>query len=204
MDVHERVFSSASWLPVTIEDARKANNNYISYCVAKAESEKAIWAFVKENEPSFSVTVLLPGLIFGPPLQPIKNVNKINFSTDQFHSLFDGSSEVTPPTAFTSFVDARDLAYAHVKSLTTKAVANQRFLIGGNDYSTQAAVDILKKMPELEGRLPKESGEDLSQRKVRMEDVQEWNKKLGLVPRTPEQTFVDTAKKLLALEKLLS
>jgi nucleoside-diphosphate-sugar epimerase len=203
MDVHERIFSSSSWLPVTIEEARSAQNAYFSYCVAKAESEKAIWAFVKAENPPFSVSVLLPGLIFGPPIQPIKSLKKINYSSDVFYSLFNGSNTDVPPTSFTSFVDVRDLAYAHVKSLTTPAVANQRFLIGGNEYSSQIAVDALKTVPELEGRLPKDGDEDLSQRKVRMEDVKEWNEKLALTPRTPVQTFGDAARRILELEKTL-
>ena len=33
-------------------------------------------------------------------------------------------------------------------------------------------------------------------------DVKEWNEKLGLVIRTPEETFGDAAKRILELEKL--
>jgi nucleoside-diphosphate-sugar epimerase len=89
---------------LSIGDAQKAQHPYISYCVAKAESEKAIWKYVEAESPHYSVTVLLPALIFGPPIQPVFDLKKINYSTDVFYSLFNGTYEVTPPTSFPSYV----------------------------------------------------------------------------------------------------
>jgi len=83
-DIDTRVFNSSQWLPLTIEDAIKAQHPYISYCVAKAEAEKAIWKYVAENNPHFSVSVLLPALIFGPPIQYVESLKKINYSSDVF------------------------------------------------------------------------------------------------------------------------
>jgi len=121
-DVKTRVYTSDSWLPVslappttlanliltnhqlTIEDAQKAQHPYISYCVGKKEADKAVWKFMDENKPHFTVSIFLPALIFGPPIQPISNIKKINYSTDVFYSLFNGSYEVTPPTSFGSYV----------------------------------------------------------------------------------------------------
>jgi hypothetical protein len=54
--------NSDTWLPVTREEARKANNPYISYCSAKKEGELALWDFVKSQKPHFTVTVFLPAL----------------------------------------------------------------------------------------------------------------------------------------------
>lgn len=89
---------------VSIDDAIKANHPYISYCVAKAESEKAIWKYVEDNKPSYTVSVLLPALIFGPPIQPVTSLKKINYSSDVFYSLFNGTYEVVPDTSFPSYV----------------------------------------------------------------------------------------------------
>lgn len=98
-------------------------------------------------------------------------------------------------------IDVRDLATAHIKSLTVPAAANKRFLIGGKPFSTQMAVDTLKGLPELKGRLPKDGDE--ANRTVLFGDVEEWNKKLGMKLRTAEETFGDAARKLLELEKTL-
>jgi len=73
--------------------------------------------------------------------------------------------------------------------------------VGGNKYSSQIAVNALKLLPELERRLPKDGDE--VEKTVKFSDVEEWNEKLGLKVRTPEETFGDAAKKILALEKEL-
>ncbi|RDW68196.1 hypothetical protein BP5796_08853 [Coleophoma crateriformis] len=197
-DIETRKFNSSEWLPVSIEDARQAQNPYISYCVAKAEAEKALWSYVTTNKPTYSVVVLLPALIFGPPIQPFSSLKKINFSTDQLYSLFNGTYQVLPPTAFPSYIDVRDLATAHISSLTTPAVANKRFLIGGLPFSNKMVIDVLSEMKEFQGKLPEDSGEKVG--KVNFTDVAEWNEALGLNLRTPYQTFGETALFLQNLE----
>lgn len=97
-------------------------------------------------------------------------------------------------------IDVRDVAQAHISSLTTPAVANKRFLVGGNRYSSQIAVDALKTVPELRGRLPKDGNEEV--KIARFDDVEGWNEKLGLEPRNAEETFGDTVRRLLELEKV--
>jgi hypothetical protein len=96
-------------------------------------------------------------------------------------------------------IDARDLATAHIKSLTTSAVFNKRLIVGGLSYSSQLAVNALKNVPELAARLPKDNDEKPPAPKFG--DVKEWNEKLGLELRTPNQTFGDSAKRILELEK---
>ena len=88
---------------MTIKYAIRAQHPYISYCVAKAEAEKAIWKYVETEKPAYIVSVLLPALIFGPPIQPVTTV-KIDYSNDVFHSLFNGTYETVPPTSFSSYV----------------------------------------------------------------------------------------------------
>jgi nucleoside-diphosphate-sugar epimerase len=201
-DVSTRTFTSTSWLPLTVADARAANHPYISYCVAKAEADKAIWAYVKENRPHFSVSVFLPALIFGPPIHPVTSLQKMNYSTDVFYALFNGSLDVVPPTSFASYVDVRDLAAAHIRALTTPAVANRRFLVGGHPYSSGLAVGVLRGMPELKGRkLPGDPETVEVVPKVNLGDVEEWNEKLGLKPRSAEETFGDAARRILELEE---
>jgi hypothetical protein len=72
--------------------------------------------------------------------------------------------------------------------------------IGGNKYSSQVAVNALKLVPELEGRLPKDGDE--VKKTVQFSNVREWNEKLGLKVKTPEETFWDAAR-ILVLEKEL-
>jgi len=93
------------------------------------------------------------------------------------------------------------LATAHIISLTTPAVFNQRLLVGGLAYSSQLAVNALKNVHELVGRLPKDNDE--APPVAQFGDVKDWNEKLKLQLRTPDQTFGDTARTILELEKRL-
>ncbi|KAK3377483.1 hypothetical protein B0H63DRAFT_477279 [Podospora didyma] len=193
--------TNETWLPITREQAREANNNYVSYCSGKKEGELALWDFVKNENPHFYVTVFLPALIFGPPLQPLpKGLASLNYSINVIYSFFSGTNETIPATTFPSFVDVRDLADAHVKALTTPAAANKRLLINGKPMSYTALVHALAKVPELAGRLPAESGEDAKITPARIE-AEADNELLGLKFRSVEETMADTAKKILELEK---
>lgn len=80
-------------------------------------------------------------------------------------------------------------------------VANKRFMIGGKKFSSQLAANILKGIPELKERLPRDSRE--LEREAIFRDVEEWNEKLGLRLRSAEETFGDSARRLLELEKVL-
>jgi nucleoside-diphosphate-sugar epimerase len=195
--------TNESWLSLTQEDARTAQNAYLSYCSGKKEGELALWDFVKTTSPppSFSVTVLLPALIFGPPIQPMQNgIKGLNYSTGVIYSLMNGSNKTVPPTSFPSYIDVRDLADAHVKSLTTPEAANKRFLIGGASMTYTDLAHALAKVPELEGRIPADSDEAQNVVPVLLE-ADEGNKVLNMTFRSLDETMADMAKSLLALEK---
>ncbi|KAK0650026.1 hypothetical protein B0T16DRAFT_325498 [Cercophora newfieldiana] len=192
--------TSDTWVPISQEEARKANHPFISYCSAKKEGELAIWDFVKKENPSFSVTVFLPGLIFGPPLQPVKSVKNLNFSVGLVYNLFNGSSPTVPSTVFPSSVDARDLADAHVKALTTPAAANRRLLINCKPMTFTMLAHTLAKLPELAGRVSADSGEDANVVFGHFEADSD-NAVIGLNFRTLDETMADTARKILELER---
>jgi nucleoside-diphosphate-sugar epimerase len=87
-DLETKTLSSSDWQPITIEETIVQQNTTVFYSVAKAEAEKAVWKFVQEQKPAYSVTVLLPALIFGPPIQPVSSPDKLNFSSGLFYGLF--------------------------------------------------------------------------------------------------------------------
>ncbi len=193
--------TNETWLPISQADARAQNNAYISYCSAKKEGELAIWSFVTATKPSFTTTVLLPALIFGPPLQPLKSLASLDYSTNVIYSLMNGTHEEIPATTFPSFVDVRDLADAHVKALTAPGARDKRLLVDGKGMTYTGLVKALGEVKELEGRLPRESGEDKKVVMARIE-AEGDNKVLGLRFRTVEETMRDTAGRLLELERV--
>lgn len=199
-DLATRELTDDGWNRITREQAREANNGFISYCSAKKEAELAIWDFIKEEKPAFMVTVLLPALIFGPPTQGLTSTKQLNFSTGYFFSLFNGTyaGKEMPGTIFPSYIDIRDLATAHVKSLTAPGAANKRFLIGGMPFSNTRAVEVLRKeFPELVEKMP--TGED--QAVVPKIIAEPGNAALEMTFRPFEETMVDMAKAILALKQ---
>jgi hypothetical protein len=93
------------------------------------------------------------------------------------------------------------LADAHIKALTTPAAANKRFLIGGAQRFTHTmVVHIVKQLPEIAYRSPKDSGEDPA---LFQADTEETDRILEMKYRSKEETFLDTAKRILELEKQL-
>ncbi|KAF2497940.1 NAD(P)-binding protein [Lophium mytilinum] len=203
-------YTNDFWNPVTPEVARESGDQYVMYQSSKKEGELAVWEFVKNEKPQFSVTVLLPSLIFGPPLQPLPDLKHINFSVGVVYNFFNGTFIETPQThaagLFPSYIDARDLATAHVRALTTPGAANKRFLVGGAELTSTLIVETLRglvekgELPELKGRLPKNTGKDTDLSLARI-GVKEGNDVLGLSFRSAEETFGDLAKKVLELEK---
>ncbi|KAF2650140.1 NAD(P)-binding protein [Lophiostoma macrostomum CBS 122681] len=204
-----RKYTNDSWNDITQEYARESKSDFIMYCSSKKEAELAIWDFVKAEKPHFNVTVFLPALIFGPPLQPISDLKNLNYSVNVVYNFFNGSYEEVPNThagLFPSYIDARDLATAHVRALTTPAAANKRFLIGGAPLSSSLIVKTLEglvekdALPELKGRLPKDTGKDDDVTLARI-GAEEGNEILEMKFRSAEETFGDLAKKVLELEK---
>ncbi|KAL6412526.1 hypothetical protein AUP68_03729 [Ilyonectria robusta] len=207
-DLVDRVLTNESWNRLTQDDARAANHPFYSYCSSKKEGELAIWEFVETEKPSFGITVFLPPLIFGPPIQAIKKpISKgINFSTDIFHSLWDGSNDEIPSTMFPSYIDVRDLAEAHVRALTAPGARNKRLLIGGFPLTNTAMAKSIKdqvnrgELPNtILDKLAKESGEDKTTPVPKIE-AGEATEVLGLTFRTMDQTTGDTVKRILELK----
>lgn len=200
-DLPARKLTNKSWNTITPDAARAANHPYTSYCSSKKEAELAVWDFIKTEKPSFTVTVFLPALIFGPPIQPVKDAKTLNFSAGAFYSLFSGENagKPVPGTMFPSYIDVCDLADAHIKALTTPAAANKRYLIGGAPYSNMAAVKVLADhFPELKSKLPVGDEENVIVASI---EAGEGNEALGMNFHTFEETVVDMTNKILEIEK---
>ena len=76
----------------------------ISYRVGKKLAVKVIWKSVEEEKPSDTGTKFLPALIFGPPLQQVRDLKKLNFSKAKLYSRFDGANRVVSATMFPAYV----------------------------------------------------------------------------------------------------
>jgi nucleoside-diphosphate-sugar epimerase len=208
-------FTNESWNPITPALAQASGNHMAAYASSKKEAELVIWDFVKTASPHFTVTVLLPTLVLGPPIQHIPALKNINATVGLVYTLINGTYEELPNThtfLVPNYIDVRDLATAHVRALTEPAVANKRLVIGRMGLTTTLIVDTLRALaekpeaeggiPALKGRLPVDKGGDAGALTMKI-DAEEGNEALKLTFRSTEETFGDMAKKLLELEKEL-
>lgn len=225
----EDEFTNDMWNEITPAFARRSGSQYIMYCASKKESELAVWEWVKNQKPNFNVritfstsvgivkaktfdskvTVFLPALIFGPP----PSLEQLNFSVSFLYNFFNGTFKELPDTysagLFPSYIDVRDLATAHVRALTTPGAANKRFLIGGAELTSSLILNtftgLVEKgvLPELKGRLPKDTGKDNKTRLlIPVFAAKDGNEVLELTVRSVEETLKDVAKRIVELENL--
>ena len=83
-----------------------------------------------------------------------------------------------------------------IASLTTKAAANKRFVVG-HPFKFQEIADSLNKMPELKGRIAKDNNEVVLPMKL---DTKEAEEALPIKYRTLDQTFQETARYIMKME----
>jgi len=96
-----------------------------SYIKSKTMAEKAAWNYFNNlSNPSFSFTVINPGMVFGPVI----NGNLDGVSQNMILSLIKGRYPVLPDIYFT-LVDVRDVAMIHVEALLKMESDNLRLIV---------------------------------------------------------------------------
>ena len=114
-----------------------------AYSKSKCLAEKAAWDFVKElpDESKFELVTINPGFIVGPLL-----IKKECPSSQAIKRLLLREMPAVPDFC-AAMVDVRDVAEAHVKSITNPdAAGNRHILSAGNfSYSFLKLADILAK-----------------------------------------------------------
>ncbi|KAG8895062.1 methylglyoxal reductase (NADPH-dependent) gre2, partial [Tulasnella sp. 408] len=161
-----KVYTEADWNPTNREEGLKDVGS--GYYASKTLAEQAAWDFVKEKNPSFTLTTLCPPMVYGPPEQEVPSMVKLNTSDLDIYDIFNGTSD--PRYGVWIWVDVRDLAEAHVLAMVCRPVlesviavnvltqptiqdsavaANQRYIISQGNFSPQMFVDyIWKHYPE--------------------------------------------------------
>ncbi|KAL7784640.1 hypothetical protein V8C37DRAFT_395507 [Trichoderma ceciliae] len=144
-------YTEKDWNPMTYAEASKADTS-AAYCASKALAERAMWDWVEAEKPSFTLTSINPPWVFGPHLDPIADLTRLNESSESLWRLV-GAKEV-PPVDFGGFADVRLVATAHLEAFERPEAAGERFLCGQH-FDYQSAVDSLREtLPQLQSRLP--------------------------------------------------
>ncbi|KIV86932.1 hypothetical protein PV11_02508 [Exophiala sideris] len=189
-----KVYNEETWSDMTWEKALAATQGGIVYRASKAFAEKAAWDFVETHKPTFALTVLNPPLIYGPVIHEITSLANLNTSNKRILNMMHGNT-VSPGTPI--FVDVRDLALAHVRSIEISEAANQRiFFTAGIGTDKQMGDVIRKNFPDIANNLRDDLSDTIPPYKF---DNSKSIKILEINYRSLEETIVDTVKSLQQL-----
>ncbi|KAG8895723.1 methylglyoxal reductase (NADPH-dependent) gre2 [Tulasnella sp. 408] len=152
--------SKADWFDTALQIVKaqgaKAAPGLI-YGASKILQERAVFDFVekKKDRIGFDVVALLPGLVFGPPVNTFIDITSLPpGSIGWMHQAFnnpDGKNWDGVVQAADVIVDVRDVAELHARALYTEKAGGERFILTGNLFHWQDAWDALNIEPKLPG-----------------------------------------------------
>lgn len=121
----------------------------LAYVASKNEAERAVWRFRKEKKPTFTLSTILPGYVYGaviPTPETLEDL-KAASSANQVINYFSGANQDPTLTLQPlSFVDVAQVGLAHVRAIEGgHKTDGQRYLLNAGAYDFQQAVDVLRK-----------------------------------------------------------
>ena len=99
------------------------SKNVGAYVRSKTIAERAAWDFIKDNNVSFPLTTIHPGMVFGPLISNEIRGASVNLIANMINGKFPALPEI-----FFTIVDVRDIAKLHVDSLLNQKSDNKRIL----------------------------------------------------------------------------
>ena len=113
----------------TEEDWSSVDGEISPYAKSKTLAEKAAWEFVESLEESkkFELTVINPVAVTGPML-----TNDIGSSNDFLLKLISGSMPACPKIHM-GYIDVRDVAKAHIFSMTEEKTNGERIIVSESE-----------------------------------------------------------------------
>lgn len=117
------------------------------YRASKTLAEKAAWAFVEKNKPSWDFVTINPPLVLGPIIHQVSSPESINTSVANFWAFADGKKTEKDLGQIGNWVDVRDVADAHVLALSKPEAGGERFIVAGGRLNGQDIVDLLHSLP---------------------------------------------------------
>ncbi|MEZ5925244.1 MAG: aldehyde reductase [Hyphomicrobiaceae bacterium] len=137
-----RTYDEADWT-----DPERAD--ITPYIASKTLAERAAWEFAKTTGRPQWLSVVNPGLVLGPALD-----RDISASHEVLTRMASGQYPAVPAIGY-PIVDARDVADAHLRAMTTEAAGGER-IIAAEGYLTLMELGRLLSLtrPNLRWRLP--------------------------------------------------
>ncbi|KAL8691714.1 MAG: hypothetical protein Q9218_003128 [Villophora microphyllina] len=152
-------YSEKDWNPITEEEA--IQDPASGYRASKTFAEAAAWDFLEKEKPNFTLTTMNPPMVFGPIHPKLQTLDTLNTSNQRIRDMLLGRmKDEIPPGGVNIWIDVRDLALAHIRAAERDEAQGKRFFVTAGYYSNrELADDLVKEVPELEGKIAKKGGE---------------------------------------------
>jgi nucleoside-diphosphate-sugar epimerase len=141
---HRFTYTAADWNPQSYEESIDPQATpVVAYRGLKKFAELAARDFVDKEKPSFALVTLCPPMTFGPTVHPLEHMSKLNESDANLWQVAQGGE--LPVARVPFWVDARNLAEAHVEALLRPEARNKRStLTAPSKIFHQLAAEIIK------------------------------------------------------------
>ena len=193
-------YTEADWNPATFEAAKSADGA-TAYCVPKTFAEKAVFEFVEEKQPNFSISTICPPMVYGPAVHSVADMSHLNTSAADINRLLNGTSKSIPETQFWALADVRDVAKAHRLAYESASAAGQPYFITSGNYSYQQVCDVIRaQVPEAKDRTPEGQPGSGFEAEVYGVSNEKAKGEVGMSFGSLEECTTDTARSLLHLE----
>lgn len=187
-----------------------ARTDSSAYERSKMIAERAAWDWHAREGGAMELVTVCPGAVLGPVIG-----DNFSASLDIIKRLIDGSLPGLPRFGW-PLVDVRDIADLHLLALRAPKAAGQRYIGAGPFYWMEDIARVLReRVPQVAGKIPKRRLPDWLVRlsavfdpvlrdrlyelnKERSVSAEKATRELGWVPRSNDETIVETAQSLLA------
>ncbi|CCH44436.1 putative oxidoreductase [Wickerhamomyces ciferrii] len=199
------VHTEETWNPIKWE---QVNNETLAYIASKKYAEELAQEYVAENKPSWTLTTVNPGYVFGPQKFDDVLVNpNLNTSAEIVNKLLKADPSAT--NAFTEpvgpGVDVRDVAKLHVVAIENDELAGKRLIGFESSFSGQTILNsIHKHFPELDGKVAKgqpEGAQEYADKNSFQVDNSATIKNSGITFTPLDTTFKDSVAQILNYKK---
>ncbi|KAJ8508034.1 hypothetical protein ONZ45_g9655 [Pleurotus djamor] len=145
---HPKVFSELDWngqcLQI-VQELGKDAPGLMKYRASKTLAEKAAWNFVQEHghEIAWDIVTMNPPYVLGPMEAGTPLNEPLNTSLSHLLKMLFASTSPSPMpySAGLSWVDVRDVAMAHVRSLEAEKAGGERIILSASPCTWQSWVD---------------------------------------------------------------
>ncbi|SPO04382.1 related to dihydroflavonol-4-reductase [Cephalotrichum gorgonifer] len=112
------------------------------YGASKTEAEKALWKYVKEENPHFRVNSILPDQTFGEVLSTGGSLSTGNW----IRMVHKGEDDFVKHLRPAWYVNVKDVARLHVAALLSKSITNERIYACAAPFTWNQVLDVLRRL----------------------------------------------------------